>query len=102
MRVLGLHAGCLRAPDGCWGLGSASSLDLCRGGETGPRNQLSWGPRGLQQHLQEVGLDAIQAWLAVLQPLPGRHAAAGLAPKRCVHWELLGSQLTAASPLPQG
>lgn len=67
-----------------------------------PLNRLSWGPRGLQQHLQEVGLGTIQAWLAVLQPLPGRRAAARLAPKWCVRWELHGSQLTAVSPLPQG
>lgn len=92
MRGLGLHAGCLRALDECWSLGSTSSPDLRHGGETGPLNWVSWGPRGLWQHLQEIGLDTIQAWLAMPQPLPGRHAGARLAPKRCVCWELCNSQ----------
>lgn len=36
----------------------------------GPLNRVSWGPpRG--QPLQGVGLDTIQAWLAVPQPLAG-------------------------------
>lgn len=63
---------------------------------------MSWGPRGLRQHLQEVGLDTVQAWLAVPRPLPSRRAAAGLVLKWCVRGELRSSQLTAVSPLPQG
>lgn len=92
MRGLGLHAGRLRAPDECWSLGSTSSPDLRHGGEMGPLNRVSWGPRGLRQHLQEIGLDTIQARLAMPQPLPGQRTGAGLAPKRCVRWELRNSQ----------
>lgn len=54
----------------------------------GPLNWVSWGPpRG--QPLQGVGLDTIQAWLAVPQPLAGTETMPVL-------------ELTAVSPLPQG